>query len=218
MNLLSDTQRRLLTEIGREKSISGRFYLTGGTALAVFYLEHRYSEDLDFFSETEFSVEGITTFFEKIRKPVGFQKIDLEQNLNRNIFFLEFPNEAVKMEFTFFPFPRVEASHQEMGVQIDSLLDIAVNKLFSIYQRSKARDYIDLYFICRKQKWTVGELVKKAKIKFDWHIDLLQLGSQFIKAETAKDYPRMAREISDDEWRGFFVAEARRLKDQIIEA
>lgn len=32
----------------------GRFYLTGGTALSRFYYQHRYSEDLDFFSITEF--------------------------------------------------------------------------------------------------------------------------------------------------------------------
>ena len=33
------------------------FYLTGGTALGRFYLNHRYSEDLDFFvnNEPEFS-------------------------------------------------------------------------------------------------------------------------------------------------------------------
>lgn len=29
------------------------FYLTGGTALSVFYLKHRLSEDLDFFTEEE---------------------------------------------------------------------------------------------------------------------------------------------------------------------
>ena len=31
----------------------GQFYLTGGTALSRFYYQHRYSEDLDFFSGAE---------------------------------------------------------------------------------------------------------------------------------------------------------------------
>lgn len=217
MEILTKNQRVLLVKIGLEKTIRGNFYLTGGTALAVFYLQHRYSEDLDFFSETEFAPEGILVFLKKIKLETGIVKIDYQQNLNRNLFFLEFSDGVVKIEFTFFPFPRIETSHQEMGIQIDSLLDIAVNKLFSIYQRSNARDYIDLYFICQRQKWTVEELIKKAKVKFDWHIDPLQLGTQFIKAEDIKDYPRMIRSISDNEWRGFFVAEAKKLKDQIIE-
>ncbi len=31
------------------KPVLGSFYLTGGTALGRFYLNHRFSEDLDFF-------------------------------------------------------------------------------------------------------------------------------------------------------------------------
>ena len=53
-SILSDNQRSILALIAAEKSISDRFYLTGGTALSEFYLQHRLSEDLDFFSEDEF--------------------------------------------------------------------------------------------------------------------------------------------------------------------
>jgi predicted nucleotidyltransferase component of viral defense system len=34
------------------------FYLTGGTALAAYYLRHRLSEDLDFFAEKEFELKN----------------------------------------------------------------------------------------------------------------------------------------------------------------
>ena len=34
-------------------SIDTKFYLTGGTALSRFYLNHRYSEDLDFFTNRD---------------------------------------------------------------------------------------------------------------------------------------------------------------------
>jgi predicted nucleotidyltransferase component of viral defense system len=33
------------------KTLDLPFYLTGGTALGRFYLNHRYSEDLDFFTD-----------------------------------------------------------------------------------------------------------------------------------------------------------------------
>src|SRR3989344_8739073 len=201
MEILTNNQRVLLIKIGLEKTIRHNFYLTGGTALAVFYLQHRYSDDLDFFSETEFTPDGIRVFFEKIKPAISLGKIDYQQNLNRNLFFLHFSEEIIKAEFTFFPFPRIETGRQELGVSIDSLLDIAVNKLFTVYQRSQARDYVDLYFICRKYQLAIADLIEKAKVKFDWHVDPIQLGSQFVKAEEVKDYPRMIISVPDNEWR-----------------
>ena len=49
--ILTKNQQLLLNEIGKNKAISEAFYLGGGTALAEFYLKHRLSEDLDFFTE-----------------------------------------------------------------------------------------------------------------------------------------------------------------------
>lgn len=120
------------------------------------------------------------------------------------------------MEFTYFPFPAADKKRIEMGIEIDSVLDIAVNKLFSIYQRSVARDYIDLYFMIKKYKYSIEELVKKAKVKFDWHIDYLQLGAQFMKAQDVLDYPRMIEKMDHRNWKDFFLKEAKKLKKNII--
>lgn len=49
MEILTPFQKELLKAIGDSK-LADNFYLTGGTALAAFYLQHRYSEDLDFFT------------------------------------------------------------------------------------------------------------------------------------------------------------------------
>ena len=49
MEILTAFQRQLLKHIG-QSSIANNFYLTGGTALAAFFLHHRLSEDLDFFT------------------------------------------------------------------------------------------------------------------------------------------------------------------------
>ena len=46
----------------------------------------------------------------------------------------------------------------------------------------------------------------KAKAKFDWHIDPIQLGKQLIKANELKDYPRMFKKINHQEWQDFFLA------------
>lgn len=69
-SILSENQKRLLSLLAEEKTITDNFYLGGGTALAEFYLHHRLSEDLDFFSENEFDPQVISAIFKK-RKERG---------------------------------------------------------------------------------------------------------------------------------------------------
>jgi predicted nucleotidyltransferase component of viral defense system len=214
--ILTKEQIRFLDIFGKERLLNNHFYLTGGTPLTEFYLHHRYSEDLDFFSEKEVDPLAIQTFFKKNKNELGFKKVDFQQSYNRNLFFLHYPTETLKTEFTYFPFPRIDQGIIRYGISIDSLLDIAVNKLFTIYQRTKARDYIDLYAICKKEQYAITDLLKKAKIKFDWHIDPLQLGSQFLKAKEAEDMPRFIKKISNREWQEFFLWEAKKMKKQIF--
>ncbi len=111
----------------------------------------------------------------------------------------------------------MEKPQEHFGVPTDSAKDIAANKLFTIYQRSKARDYIDLYYIHKKYGWGVEQLVAWAKLKFDWHIDPIQLATQFVKSATAQDYPRMVAPIAEKNWQNFFKAEAVKLKSDILE-
>lgn len=215
-DILNKNQAAFLKKCGQNKFIRKNFYLTGGTVLAAFYLRHRYSEDLDFFSENEFNVLSLDVFLNQSRKELGIIKIDYQQSFNRNLFFLHFKGEILKIEFTFFPFARIDVGTPKYHLEVDSILDIAVNKLFSIYQRTQARDYIDLYCLHEKMKFSMVDLIKKVKIKFDWHIDPLQLGAQFMKAREAKDYPRMIKKIDDKEWQNFFIKEASKLKKEIL--
>jgi len=47
----SPAQREVLTHLITYPDIEKNFFLTGGTALAVFYLHHRLSDDLDLFTK-----------------------------------------------------------------------------------------------------------------------------------------------------------------------
>jgi len=216
-DILTAEQMALLGKIGSTPMFRERFYLTGGTPLAAFNLQHRYSEDLDFFSEREVDVGALNVFFKEIKDDLGFIDIDFQQSFNRNLFFLKFKNSVLKTEFTYFPFARIEKGAAQFGLDVDSLIDIAVNKLFTIYQRTQARDYIDLYVICRDRGLAISDLVKQARIKFDTHIDPIQLGTQFVKAAEATDYPRLIRIFNPSEWQSFFMAEAKKLKLEVIE-
>ena len=80
--ILSENQRKLLKIIGNNKNICQYFYLTGGTALAEFYLHHRLSEDLDFFSEEEIDSQIVFAFLKSIQKSAGIKKIDAQEGLS----------------------------------------------------------------------------------------------------------------------------------------
>lgn len=214
--ILTKTQQLFLELLGK-KPFSKKFYLSGGTALAEFYIPYRFSEDLDFFSEEEVQGDEIITFLRSVKDKLGFEDMDFNSSFNRNLFFLKFPNETLKLEFTYYPFKQLDNSKEEFGVKIDSIEDIAVNKLFTIYQTPRSRDFMDLYMIIKKFKFTIENLIKKAKVKFDWHVDPLKLGTQFHLAKELKDYPKLIEALDDKEWQSFFKLKAKELGKEIIE-
>src|SRR5258708_20137900 len=82
----------------------------------------------------------------------------------------------------------MEKPEERFGMPVDSAKDIAANKLFTIYQRSKARDYIDLYCIQKQYGWTVAQLIAWAKAKFDWHIDPIQRSEEHTSELQSPDH------------------------------
>lgn len=203
--ILTSVQRKVLDVLGGDRSVTGNFYLTGGTALAAFYLNHRFSEDLDFFSEKEIPLPAVLSALKNLRPRLGFIKVDPQPSFHRNIIFLHFPRRKVlKTEFTHFPFPRLAKGKRWKNLAIDSLEDIAVNKLFTIYQKPRARDFIDLYAIATSGAFTLERLLRGARLKFDWHIDPLVLGAQLLKVSQLTDYPRLRRKISTREVEAYF--------------
>lgn len=103
------------------------------------------------------------------------------------------------------------------GIRIDSITDIAVNKIFTIYQNPRARDYIDLYCIFKEYKnLALDKLIRMARTKFDAQIDPIQLGTQLLKAEGLRDLPKMLAKIDNKSWVNFFLSQAKSLSKDIF--
>lgn len=104
--ILTECQKALLARFGAS-ALREAFYVTGGTALSAFYLQHRLSEDQDFFTENDFGIEDILDF---VKSLPGVQDTQYERKYDRRIFLLRYPNShAMKVEFTRYPFNRLEA-------------------------------------------------------------------------------------------------------------
>ena len=216
--LLTDKQKIFLEYFAGQSKLINTFYLTGGTALSEFYLKHRFSEDLDFFSEKDFLPSSITPFIKKSKEKLKFSAFDYQDSFNRNIYHLLFGGgKFLKVEFTYFPFTQIEKPKKINGVLVDSLLDIAVNKVFTIHQNPRGRDYFDVFMILKKEGWLLTDLIKKARIKFDTRVDPLQLGSQLIKVKDHLDDPILVNSnVKREDVEEFFFSEAKKLENLIL--
>jgi hypothetical protein len=215
--ILTPQQKEFLDIVSEEKYLCKKFYLTGGTPLSVFYLYHRISEDIDLFCEEEINLLPIRAFLGKIQKKLKLKKIDYRNFLGLHSFELYFSKkEKLKVDFNYYPFPRIEKGIKYKNIFVDSIYDIAVNKVHTITMNPRARDFIDIYFIIKEKKYSFDDLIMKAKAKFDWHIDPIQLGIAFTQAAELKDYPRMIKKVDHKEWKQFFIDYAIKMKKQIF--
>lgn len=121
-SILTKQQKQALCMIANT-DLATYFYFSGETALSHYYLQHRYSEDLDFFNQEEFDPQSITILLKKLQK----------------------------------------------------------------------------------------------KLKFDWHIDPLQLASRLFEVDTHLDDPIIDGNFDRKGMTNYFQAEAERMKDDVLE-
>lgn len=218
--ILTTVQREFLDIVIAEPYLRRKYYWTGGTVLAEMYLHHRESEDIDLFTEkAEVHLPSITKFVGIAGAKIGAKSIKHSRFLGLQSFLFSLPNESkLKVDFNYYPFARVYIGQKWNGLQIDSLEDIAVNKIHTMAMKPRARDFVDLFFILRLKKsdFSVRHLIKTAKIKFDWHINAIQLGENFAKVVTAGDLPRMLVPFDPHEMEEFFLSLAKDLKKEIF--
>lgn len=217
VSILTSQQSKALQLIATTR-LAQQFYFSGGTALAHYYLQHRLSEDLDFFNIEEFDPQAISITLKSLQPQLKFSSFDFQSSFNRNLFFLKFRDGYIlKLEFTYYPFAQIEPSEQKDGLFVDSVLDIATNKLFTIAQKPRGRDYFDLFCIVQKYHYTMKKLRMLAKQKFDWDIDPLQLASKFHEVDQHLDDPMLVETLNRDGLTYFFQQEAFSLKEQIVD-
>ena len=218
--ILTPKQLEFLELVKVEPEITKRFYLTGGTALAEFYLKHRLSEDIDLFTEeNEVDQKLVEAYLKKISVILSVKKIDRSVFMGLMSYFLIFKDSSkLKVDFNYYPFPRIEKALKFGKLQIDSIRDIAANKVHTIFVSPRDRDYIDLYFIMKNSNFNLNQLILDAKIKFDWHIDKLTLASQLLRVKEIKilETPKILVPFDKKEMDDFFIKEAKKLTSSIL--
>ncbi|MDQ1333386.1 MAG: hypothetical protein QG552_336 [Thermodesulfobacteriota bacterium] len=164
--ILTEKQSLLIDHLPEE--ILSAFYLTGGTALSAFYLEHRLSDDLELFTETEETippVEFLTAFMKKLpdSEAIRYQRL-----FDRRIFAVVFKDgDTLKVEFTTYPFRSIEERIKFGKLTIDSLSNMITGKLFAITDRFDPKDFVDLYVAVHRYALKFDDLIMQTEQRFD---------------------------------------------------
>ena len=191
------------------------FYLSGGTALAACYFQHRISDDLDFFVFNEPDKIFLHGFAEKLKTIVSADSMRFERLYDRNQFFFIVRNEESKVEFTKYPFEQLEKQIVCKNIKVDSLRDIAANKLMALLDRFDPKDFIDLYFVL--QNFNLQETRKDVERKFGIKVDNIFLGGELAKVKNIEALPKMLKPLSIKELKKIFSKLAEELAPQIFE-
>ena len=147
------------------------FALSGGSALELFYLKHRFSKDLDFFS-SQYKVSEIDKLVKEFNKVLG-EKLKLENELNiegkAKVRFYVVDIKEVKsplkidfIEDVIFKKPTIKRFNQIPVYDVKNIyyqkilaligtrlkLDDVGKEIFT--GRGEARDIVDLYYLSKK--------------------------------------------------------------------
>ncbi|MBI5794184.1 nucleotidyl transferase AbiEii/AbiGii toxin family protein [Candidatus Uhrbacteria bacterium] len=211
--ILTPWQETVLSLVNAKPELQD-FYLSGGTALAGFYLHHRFSDDLDFFTGADPDPVSIEQTAKDIAANLG-ATTRYEKLHDRRMFFFQKNGDELKVEFTKYPFPQLEHTQPLNGIRVDSLRDIAANKLTALIDRFDPKDFVDLYFLL--QQTDLETVRADAEKKFSFSISSLFLGGELAKVSRIEALPRMVKPLTIEMLRSFFVAEAKRLKPQVFD-
>lgn len=213
IEILTPFQRQVLSKIGGSP-LQAEFCFTGGTALAVFYLKHRYSDDLDFFTEDPQAILRVPAALKEIAGQLGIE-VSFTRTTGHFLecFLVGEDGQRLEMDFALDSPYRLEAKmyRAEIGLWIDGPLDLACNKLSALYDRSEPKDFVDIYFI-HQELYPLGELLPKAKQKH-LGLDNYWLAQSFARAAELEILPRLIKPVTLDQLKEFFTGQVRWLMD-----
>ena len=147
-------------------SLDYPFYLTGGTALGRFYLNHRFSEDLDFFMNNN---ARYSKYIEDIKNKITAH---FTVNINQSLFTEDYTRFFITEEGINLKVELINDVAYYAGKpaiykygNIDTPLNILANKLTSIVGRDEPKDLFDIFHIACSYDFNWREIFYHAKQK-----------------------------------------------------
>lgn len=160
-------------------------FLAGGTAV-YFYLKHRVSVDLDFFTPQNFNIDA---FVHSMKQCFSGVQVEL---MEKQTVILYISKQKIKFSLFFFPYePLYElksyALKKDITCPLASLQDLEAMKAIAISQRGSAKDFIDFYFLLQETGHRYDDIIRFVMEKY--HVEQeyeYQLKTSFIYFDDAE--------------------------------
>lgn len=202
--VITPAMHDLLRFIGQQ-SFAARFYLAGGTALAL-RLGHRLSVDLDFFSATDEVTQKTRQEILAALAPLSPQALeDVDGNLLLEV-------AGLHAGFFGYGYPLLEPTDSVENVAIASLTDVGLMKLDALISRGSRKDFYDLYFIA--QQLPIPTLLQLGQTKYPYARDfeVMAVESLVLFENADRDIqPTMLVAVPWEQVRQFFITQAQAL-------
>lgn len=141
-NPLTALQRELLASFFARDQ---RTFLTGGAALAGFHLGHRTTDDLDLFTFPGADLDDIERAFAAAALACGAQVRPMQAYPDFRRLMVERGDERCKVDLVVDRAPPIEREKLLTDhVRLDSMREIAANKICALVSRAEVRDLVDL--------------------------------------------------------------------------
>lgn len=204
---MTQTQAKFLEAFFRPEEVDTTdvFYLSGGTALAEYYLQHRQSDDLDFFTR---EAEALPLAEPRMDRAARWAGLDIERVERREPMVRYhltgdrvLQHRLVKCEVILDSPPYAAPPRRVGDVWIDDLLCIAVNKLTALSRR-EPKDYVDLYLIVASGAHRLEDLIPLARGK-DPGLDEWALAGDFTAIRELRAIARFQQDylLVPQDWR-----------------
>jgi len=150
--------------------VENEFYLTGGTCLSRFYLEKRYSDDLDFFTNSSsrysFAVKNIKNELMKC--------FDVKMEVDSKDFVRFRINDFLQVDFV----NDIASRYKEVVLTkdnflIDNIENILSNKITAVMGRDNPKDVFDIYLIAKNYDFSWEDILNSAHNKSGFSNDEL---------------------------------------------
>ncbi|MDM8527866.1 nucleotidyl transferase AbiEii/AbiGii toxin family protein [Anaerolineales bacterium HSG24] len=138
-------------------------YLTGGTALARYYFQHRWSDDIDLFIRIN---KNDSDDLINLKKRADFYAKDLAGKLGRDFtisremygdyyarFFVSVDEVELKIDFVREYNHFGELQQTSESCWLNNLEDIGASKIAAFEDRATIKDIIDLYYLSQHVSW-----------------------------------------------------------------
>lgn len=154
LNILDNNRKDILPLL---KEFKDKFYLAGGTALAL-QLGHRISVDFDFFAIDDFNLDDMQKINDRLFKKHKLNAIQMEPGTYTILI-----DDEIKLSFFKIEHKTIKPFKESEWFKLCSEVEIGAIKISALL-RAAFRDYVDIYFLLKK--YSLEEIINLCLKKY----------------------------------------------------